>query len=138
MKFIRDRIQLYQWWKLSSWLHAETSLNSDIIRHVFTCNLNMSFNLPWIMSNCVKIVQNSVEVKRMKLKCKHKKVIAVNVHVILKNFIPWWNFNLAWISTRLHETDPEKVYFWNISFRKYICFILSSRFYNSTIKTINI
>ena len=37
------------------------------------CNLNMSFNLPWITSNCVQIVQNSVEVKRITLKCKHEK-----------------------------------------------------------------
>ena len=32
------------------------------------CNLNMSFNLPCITSNCVEIVQNSVEVKRITLK----------------------------------------------------------------------
>ena len=38
------------------------------------CNLNIIFNLPWNTSNCVKIVQNLVEVKRIKLKCKHKKI----------------------------------------------------------------
>ena len=27
------------------------------------------------VSNCVKIVQNSVEVKRIKLKCKHEKMV---------------------------------------------------------------
>ena len=37
------------------------------------CNLNMSLNPPWITSDCVEIVQNSVEVKRIKLKCKHEK-----------------------------------------------------------------
>ena len=38
------------------------------------CNLNMSFNSPLIMSNCIKIVRNSVDVKRIKLKCKHEKI----------------------------------------------------------------
>ena len=33
----------------------------------------MSLNSPWIASDCIEIVQNSVEVKRIKLKCKHKE-----------------------------------------------------------------
>ena len=44
-----------------------------LTRYVFTCNLNMNFNTPWITSNCVKIVQNSVEEKQ--LKYEHKKCI---------------------------------------------------------------
>ena len=31
------------------------------------CDLNMSFNPSWITSNCVKIVQNSVEIERIKM-----------------------------------------------------------------------
>ena len=38
------------------------------------CNLNMIFNLAWIMSNYVKIVQNSVGIKRIKLKYIYKKI----------------------------------------------------------------
>ena len=38
------------------------------------CNPNMIFNLAWIMSNYVKIVQNSVGIKRIKLKYIYKKI----------------------------------------------------------------
>ena len=34
----------------------------------------MSFNPSWITSNCVKIVQNSVKVKNIRLKSKHEKI----------------------------------------------------------------
>ena len=44
------------------------------------CNLNMSFNPLWITSNCVKIVQNLVEVKKCIKKCIHvlKHLLQIN------------------------------------------------------------
>ena len=55
---------------LSERVEISTQVQFDMF---LACNLNVSFNSPWIMSNHVKIVQNSAEKKVIKLKCKHKK-----------------------------------------------------------------
>ena len=49
-------------------------LTRNLANSFLRCNLNASFNPPWTTSNCVKIVQNSVEVQTVKLKYKQKNL----------------------------------------------------------------